>query len=282
MDVETIIKERLITHESVVGAQAPSIQNTTKRFFQFSESVQSSDTNNDVAYHKLLTEISRYEFDLQSGAVVQNTCTRELEQYSTTEADIESSISNTQRDINELKSTLQQERLRRQQKEEYETISRIINTHRPRDALQKEIAALETRLHSLNKDATDASNQVEIRQKQMHLFLNSMQELSSLWSELDDGSMAGLGLDTNGKSSPRSGLPMGSNDERDDDEEEEDRDNRRNRRGGEKETSSTNNQMEVDEEEEEDVEEEDEDVLMGESEMEENNGDGEEDGEIVE
>jgi chromosome segregation ATPase len=264
MQVENVIAERLITHESVVGANEPSIQNTTKRFFQFSETIQgdeSKDKKTDVAYHQLLTEISRYEFDLQSGAVVQNTCARELKQYSKIESEIESAISQTQGDIEKLKSTLKQERLRRQQKEEYETISRIINTHRPRDALQKDIAALETRLDSLNTDAEDASSKVEVRQKQLHLFLSSMQELSSLWAE-DQGDVS---INGSGKASPR--LPNPSNDEMDEDDDDEEDDDRRYHRGAE----------EVDEMEDEDQMMEDVDV----------DGDDEvavdgEDGEIVE
>jgi chromosome segregation ATPase len=174
-----------------------------------------------LAYHQLLTELSRYEFDLQSGAVVENTCGRELKQYAKMESEVEHAISDTQNDIEALKKTLQQERIRRQQKEEYETISRIINTHRPRDALQKEIAALEAKLNLLNSDAEDASKKVEVRQKQLHLFLSSMQELSSLWAE---ESNAHEGTQKGGGAISMSRLPSPSNDEMDEDDEEDEDD----------------------------------------------------------
>ena len=302
--VEQIINERLITHESVVGANEPSIQNTTKRFFQFSEAVQQQSKNDSeedradkslLAYHQLLTELSRYEFDLQSGAVVENTCGRELKQYAKMESEVEHAISDTQNDIEALKKTLQQERIRRQQKEEYETISRIINTHRPRDALQKEIAALEAKLNLLNSDAEDASKKVEVRQKQLHLFLSSMQELSSLWAE---ESNAHEGTQKGGGAISMSRLPSPSNDEMDEDDEEDEEDNDRSRyRGAEEEEEEVNvdgeegeegetgetgetgatgedgNGMDV-EEHEEGEEGEEGDVVMGEAQA--------EDGEILE
>ena len=273
-EVDQIIRERLITHESVVGG-TPSIINTTKRFFQFSEAVQSQDTPSILAYNQLLTEVSRYEFDLQSGAVVQNTCTREMEQYAKIEAEVEDDISKTQRDIEKLKSTLQQERLRRQQKEEYETISRIINTHRPRKQLQKEIAELETRLESLNADAKEASEKVEVRQKQLHLFLSSMQELSSLWKEMEEDSNGsenggGGGGGMAGEQGTGKGSGVGGfNDDMEDDEDEDEDDERRYHRG---------------------ANDEEEDVVMGDGEEEEEEEEGEEeveeevgeDGEILE
>ena len=50
--IESIISDRLITHESVVGANQPSIQNTTKRFFQFSETVQQSKEDVEALFLK--------------------------------------------------------------------------------------------------------------------------------------------------------------------------------------------------------------------------------------
>ena len=291
--IESIISDRLITHESVVGANQPSIQNTTKRFFQFSETVQQSKEDVEdakasnspstlLAYHQLLTEISRYEFDLQSGAVVQKTCDRELEQYGKMDAGIHKTIEETQGEIEKLKKTLQQERLRRQQKEEYETISRIINSHRPRDDLEKDIANLKAKLDSLNKDAEEVDSKVDIRQKQLHLFLSSMQELSSLWAEQESIESGG---DSSNKMSSRTGdnrLPLPSNDEREEEEEEED-DDRRYHRGTEEVEEEVAEGAEVGGMEVEEDEDEDEDIVMG-GEDEEGGDEGEapEDGEILE
>ena len=112
----------------------------------------------------------------------------ELAHYAELEASIEGAITKTQEDIVHLKETLLNERLRRQHKEEYETVSRIINKHRPRKDLEADIAKLRGKMEELEGDHREVSNQIDMRRKQFHLLMHSIQELKSAMSNSSDGS----------------------------------------------------------------------------------------------
>lgn len=198
-----IVEDRLTTRESVVGANEPSLGNIAKHFFRFeaaaSDTVKAAGKADSaeclrreaVAYHDLLKALSRYEFHIQSGAVVQDTCKKEIEHYVSSESNVEEDIKQTELEIEELKNVLQIEQMRRAQKVERENLARLVNTHRTHEDLEAELAALEKRQEKIDVEAALASEAVSMRQRQVRLLLASLQELKSMWENDEKGWVSG-------------------------------------------------------------------------------------------
>lgn len=261
-----IVEDRLTTRESVVGANEPSLGNVAKHLFRFEAAALDVVSETDearasqclrqeaMAYHELLKAISRYESHVQSGAVVQETCEKEIEHYAKSASKVEDEITQTQVEIEELKSVLQLEQVRRAQKAERENLASLVNKHRTHADLEAELTALEKRLEKLDAESSLASEAVSMRQRQVRLLLASLQELKSMWEDGGEKEGTKEDRDTN----------MSLIEEDDDEEDEEERHGR----GRFKPASQIGN---IDSE-----------SLVGEIDDVEMTGDGIEDGEILE
>jgi THO complex subunit 7 len=92
----------------------------------------------------------------------------------------ETSIESTKREIEELKVQLEQERVVRQHKEEYEAIARLINELPARQDTENAIAALEGDLSELERDENSLQQKMDLRTKQFHLLLHTVQDLQQM------------------------------------------------------------------------------------------------------
>ena len=95
---------------------------------------------------------------------------REQQRYLEASEETTDAIQQAKQDIDDLKTQLKNERLVRQQKEDYETLATLINKHRPRDELEQEIAGLKESLGKLEAENGAVGEQIEHRGSNLRSF----------------------------------------------------------------------------------------------------------------
>ena len=143
---------RLKARDHVVGRD-PSTRRVADAYFRFSAAVQlalrkresgskddggnGGDDEGEAAteleglYNAFLLELSRLERVTTRLASVRGTCKRQMQNYGETEASILAEIEAAKRDISDLRVRLQDARVERQNKEEYEAAASVVNGGSP-------------------------------------------------------------------------------------------------------------------------------------------------------
>lgn len=178
------MKQRLLAKEGV-------LRRCLKKYVALRSSVRRQDLADcKVKCDDLNKELDTWEFSIGKAAVISDCNTREITEYEEVLRQIELSITGTQKEIEELKVQLEKERILRQQKEEYEAISRLINELPPRADTEQELAKLNMELSELNEEGSALQSKMDLRSKQFHLLLHTVQDLQTIIAQEEDSSTA--------------------------------------------------------------------------------------------
>jgi hypothetical protein len=88
--------------------------------------------------------------------------------------------SSTRADIDRLGKTLEEERIIRQQKEQYSTLARRIHSYPSRSETQAEMERLNREIASLKKDGDEVAAAIELRSKRFAGFMHALHDMQLL------------------------------------------------------------------------------------------------------
>lgn len=108
---------------------------------------------------------------------------KERENYEQLYCHIKQQILGAKEDIAACKEQLQEAKVVRKNKQEYDALAKIIEKHPERKLTDKEIESLEFEINDLNARKQTLMQKLEMRQKQFHVLIYSVQLLQQI---LDD------------------------------------------------------------------------------------------------
>ncbi|XP_058488651.1 THO complex subunit 7 homolog isoform X4 [Solea solea] len=126
---------------------------------------------------RMLGTLAQCEFSMGKTMMVYNMNLREMENYEDIYRNIEQNITSAHEKITDCKKEIQRAKRIRKNRQEYDALAKIIQQHPDRHETLKQLEALDKELQQLSniKDRVDAK--LELRKKQFHVLLSTIQEL---------------------------------------------------------------------------------------------------------
>jgi hypothetical protein len=197
---ESICRTRVVTQDWA-GAQA-SVKKCATAFFSFLNAWQAQqalsaaeqgsgaapDTPSAVptaaaAHEKLLLELAQYELVMTQLSQVERRCREEVEHYRGVNATIDAAIARTTSELGDLKQQLEEERVGRERKREYEATAKEVNRVRSRAELQALLDAVEADYASTAAEGRELDALLERRKAQFAVVLAGINDLQRLFEE---------------------------------------------------------------------------------------------------
>mmetsp|Transcript_35415 Transcript_35415/g.67781 ORF Transcript_35415/g.67781 Transcript_35415/m.67781 type:complete len:210 (+) Transcript_35415:72-701(+) len=177
---DSIIRTRLITRTQVANvnnAQTP-LYKLTRRYVAFCQAAMGEDkVLLGEAYQAFLKELAIFELQFQRLEAVKAANYREQAQYAADSGKLDENIETMQKEMLQLKAQLEQARVERNHKGEYEIMRKLCMDHPQRSQTRKEIGTLEKELRELELQSDNAASILELRKKQFALLLHAADEL---------------------------------------------------------------------------------------------------------
>ncbi|XP_026077198.1 THO complex subunit 7 homolog [Carassius auratus] len=128
-------------------------------------------------YQRMVTSLAQCEFSMGKTLLVYDMNLKEMENYEAIYADIEKSITSAHEKIAECKKEIQRAKRIRKNRQEYDALARVIKQHPDRHETLKQLEALEKELQQLSHIKENVEDKLELRKKQFHVLLTTIQEL---------------------------------------------------------------------------------------------------------
>mmetsp|Transcript_22821 Transcript_22821/g.37557 ORF Transcript_22821/g.37557 Transcript_22821/m.37557 type:complete len:220 (+) Transcript_22821:24-683(+) len=169
---DSVLRQRLLMQDHTA-----KLSSTTKSFFTFVNSLDKSVEECEKSCSTFLLSLAYLEFHIGKGAAIARTCDKELEEYHEIMKDIEIEKGKTLMDIEEAKRQLKIETKQKAYREEYENVAKQINAMESRISLERKIKLLMEENDALSQEHEVFKTRVELRAKQFHLLLQTLEEL---------------------------------------------------------------------------------------------------------
>jgi len=131
----------------------------------------------------MIAQISQCEFAAQKSYICSKMNQAEQKQYEELYQTIEKGIVAAQQDIEDTKKELQQARQIRKNKMEYDNLADIIQKQPDRKTNQEKLAVLRKELEASESECHKLDMKLELRRKQFHLLVSSIQGLQQLLND---------------------------------------------------------------------------------------------------
>ena len=196
--VEVPADEPLALQEKVLTQKTDFLlKGLAKRFFALCDEKEGDEAS--AAQAAFLKELHLFEFEVSKAKRIRNANHRELESYAKKQGAVEQKITQTTADISQLKQDLQEARVERKNKEEYDLIARKILELPSRQETTDNITRLKTEIAGLEKEDERLTGQTSHRAKQfrllMHLIVDLEQTLKAEQPALETAAAAAAGGD---------------------------------------------------------------------------------------
>jgi len=176
-DDEGIFRQRLLAKET-------QLKRAAKKFVLFQNTLLYQPPEKWIeAKQTLSKELFLYQFSMNKTHLVCTTAEKQLENYSQELKIKDEEINKVQIEIEKLKEDLQKEKENRKNKEEYETIAKVINSYPPRQQTEREIQELNQELELLSQEAASTTSRFDLRTKQLQLLLYAVHQLQQTLEE---------------------------------------------------------------------------------------------------
>ncbi|KAE9015254.1 hypothetical protein PR003_g14407 [Phytophthora rubi] len=183
-DDDTVIRRRLLTRASTLGKTGlKTVAETVLGLVELLTDEAADDATCRQELDALLWEMEQLEFEANKTEIWNYTCDRELEEYETLNAEIDTAIGKAAREIEELKRKVHVEKTVRAYKEEYESIARVINELPSRRDITAEIETQQRRLEEATAAIEAVDGKLDLRTKQFALLMNTIQNLKATLDE---------------------------------------------------------------------------------------------------
>lgn len=137
-------------------------------------------------YQRIMSQLSQCEYAIAKHHLAYEMNVAERHNYENLYGRIESQIEETRAEISTCKLELQRARVVRKNKQEYEALARVIETQPTRGDSERDIEATRTELNALNEERETLARKLELRQKQFHALIYSIQLLQQILEDGDD------------------------------------------------------------------------------------------------
>ncbi|XP_077460142.1 THO complex subunit 7 homolog [Stigmatopora argus] len=128
-------------------------------------------------YQRMLGTLAQCEFSLGKTQMVYDMNLREMENYGKIYTNIEQNITSAHQKITECKKEILRAKRVRKNRQEYDALAKVIQHHPNRHETLKQLEALDKELQQLSKIKENVDAKLELRKKQFHVLLSTIQEL---------------------------------------------------------------------------------------------------------
>ncbi|XP_043933926.1 THO complex subunit 7 homolog isoform X3 [Protopterus annectens] len=174
MMTDEVIRKRLLIDGDGAGDDR-RINLLVKTFFKWCNS--GSHEEGYSQYERMLGILAQCEFSMGKTLLVYDMNLREMENYEKIYKETESNIMAAHEKIAECKKQIQQAKRIRKNRQEYDALARVIQTHPDRHETLKQLEALGKELQHLSRIKESVEDKLELRRKQFHVLLSTIREL---------------------------------------------------------------------------------------------------------
>ncbi|XP_044157035.1 THO complex subunit 7 homolog [Bufo gargarizans] len=171
---DEVIRKRLLIDGDGAGDDR-RINLMVKSFIKWCNSGTQEDGYSQ--YQRMLSTLSQCSFSMGKTLLVHDMNLREMENYEKIYSDIEGSIAAAHEKIAECKKQILQAKRIRKNRQEYDTLARVIQHHPDRHETLKQLEALDKELKQLSHTKESVEDKLELRRKQFHVLLSTIHEL---------------------------------------------------------------------------------------------------------
>ncbi|GLD93483.1 hypothetical protein PINS_up002075 [Pythium insidiosum] len=183
-DEDLVIRRRLLTRTSTLGKSG--IKKCADGLLSLFDSLANESMDPETCKQEvdsLLWEMEQLEFEANKVDILTYTSERELDAYAKLDAEIDSSVARVTLEIEELKAKVQVEKAIRAYKEEYESISRVVNELPSRKDIAADLAVEQRRLDEAESALQAVEDKLTVRTKQFSLLMHTIQNLKATLDE---------------------------------------------------------------------------------------------------
>lgn len=148
--------------------------------------VECDEDERQPTYQRIMSQLSQCEYAITKHHLAYEMNVAERLNYENLYGRIESQIEETRAEISTCKQELQRARVVRKNKQEYEALARVIEAQPTRGDSERDIEATRTKLNALNEERETLARKLELRQKQFHALIYSIQLLQQILEDGDD------------------------------------------------------------------------------------------------
>jgi len=188
-DIESVLHKRLLCKETVfLGSSLNKVGSKFQEFVQSLEEKEGVENEEQInraqtVCDAVIKELQLYSLEIKKGAIISQTYLTEIEEYQSQQARLEAESIRVQEEIETLKRELKQEKEIRARKEEYETLAKRINEHKPNTLMNQEKAVMEQKLEQLLKENSKMAEELDARTKQFSLMMACVKDLQAVFEE---------------------------------------------------------------------------------------------------
>ncbi|KAJ1131028.1 hypothetical protein NDU88_009371 [Pleurodeles waltl] len=170
---DDVIRKRLLIDGDGAGDDR-RINLLVKSFVKW---CHSDSEDGDVPYQQMLATVSQCEFAMGKALLVYNMNLRETLNYEELYADIDSSIAAAREKISDCKRQILQAKRIRKNRQEYDSLAKVIQNHPDRHETLRQLEGLGEDLRRLTQTKSDTEDRLELKRKQFHVLLSTIHEL---------------------------------------------------------------------------------------------------------
>lgn len=182
---DDVIRKRLLIDGDGAGDDR-RINVLLKSFTKWCNST-SSPEEGLIQYQRMLGSLTQCEFSMGKTLLVYDMNLKEMENYDKIHQDIEQNIASAHEKIAECKKEILRAKRIRKNRQEYDALAKVIQQHPDRHETLKQLEALDRELQHLSQIKENVEDKLELRKKQFHVLLSTIQELQQTL-EIDEKS----------------------------------------------------------------------------------------------
>jgi len=174
------MQERLLMHKG-------SLTRCVSRYREFAEQVlvpplteKCMDFSSiDSTADDLIRDLKRHDIEMRKLTLSANAANDQLIFYSSTTESTLSSISKINGEINKLKLSLSHEKMVKKNREEYEALAKMASPFPARRETEEKLKLIQVEMDDVSRREESAIKELEVREKQFQLFVQSLFDLKS-------------------------------------------------------------------------------------------------------
>ena len=183
---EEIIRRRLLFDGDGTGDDK-RITTILKTIVKWSTTEYDEEERN-LSFQKILALLSQCEYSMTKHHLSYQMNIKERQNYEVLYQNIQDQIVKAKEEIATCKTELKQARTVRKNKQEYDALAKVIETQPERKQLGREIDNVHSELETLDEAKQKLVQKLEMRQKQFHTLIYSIQLLQMILEDNDETS----------------------------------------------------------------------------------------------
>lgn len=146
-------------------------------------------------HDKLQAQLAQCEFAVTKSQLSSQMIASELENYEKLSHVIEKGVDNAKDHIESSKLELKHAKTIRKNRMEYDLLAKVINEQPDRKQTEEKLAKLKKELSSLEQSKEQVEKKIDLRRKQFHVLISSIQQLQALLEEKDSDDVLNISVE---------------------------------------------------------------------------------------